>query len=195
MRKVEEAGYDPDRLPPGQYLTEKWPVLHAGTVPNTDLATWDFRVFGEVESPITLSWEEFTGLPTREITTDIHCVTRWSRFDTSFKGVHWSELAKVVTPKPSARYVLAHAEQDFTANVPLAALEDEEALLAYEADGEPLTPEHGWPLRLVIPKRYFWKSAKWLRGIELLDHDEPGFWERLGYHNEADYWKEERYGF
>jgi DMSO/TMAO reductase YedYZ molybdopterin-dependent catalytic subunit len=195
MRKVEEAGYDPDRLPPGQYLTEKWPVLHAGTVPNTDLATWDFRVFGEVESPLTLSWDEFTALPTREITTDIHCVTRWSRFDTSFKGVHWSELAKVVKPKPSARYVLAHAEQDFTANVPLAALEDEEALLAYEADGEPLTPEHGWPLRLVIPKRYFWKSAKWLRGIELLDHDEPGFWERLGYHNEADYWKEERYGF
>jgi DMSO/TMAO reductase YedYZ molybdopterin-dependent catalytic subunit len=195
MRKVEEAGYDPDRLPPGQYLTEKWPVLHAGTVPDTDLATWDFRIFGEVESPITLSWEEFTALPTREITTDIHCVTRWSRFDTSFKGVHWSELAKVVKPKPSARYVVAHAEQDFTANVPLAALDDEEALLAYEADGEPLTPEHGWPLRLVIPKRYFWKSAKWLRGIELLDHDEPGFWERLGYHNEADYWKEERYGF
>ena len=122
-------------------------------------------------------------------------MTRWSRFDTSFKGVHWSELAKVVKPKPSARYVLAHAEQDFTANVPLAALEDEEALLAYEADGEPLTPEHGWPLRLVIPKRYFWKSAKWLRGIELLDDDEPGFWERLGYHNEADFWKEERYGF
>jgi DMSO/TMAO reductase YedYZ molybdopterin-dependent catalytic subunit len=195
MRKVEEAGYDPDRLPPGQYLTEKWPVLHAGTVPKTDLATWDFRVFGEVENPITLSWEEFTALPTREITMDIHCVTRWSRFDTSFKGVHWSELAKLVQPRLSARYVVAHAEQDFTANVPLAALEDDEALLAYEADGEPLTPEHGWPLRLVIPKRYFWKSAKWLRGIELLDHDEPGFWERLGYHNEADYWKEERYGF
>jgi DMSO/TMAO reductase YedYZ molybdopterin-dependent catalytic subunit len=195
MRKVEEAGYDPDRLPPGQYLTEKWPVLHAGTVPNTDLATWDFRVFGEVENALTLTWDEFTALPTREITTDIHCVTRWSRFDTSFKGLHWNELAKVVKPKPSARYVLAHAEQNFTANVPLAALEDGEALLAYEADGEPLTPEHGWPLRLVIPKRYFWKSAKWLRGIELLDHDEPGFWERLGYHNEADYWKEERYGF
>jgi DMSO/TMAO reductase YedYZ molybdopterin-dependent catalytic subunit len=195
MRKVEEAGYDPERLPPGQYLTEKWPVLHAGTVPDTDLASWDFRVFGQVENPITLSWEEVTALPTREITIDIHCVTRWSRFDTGFKGVHWSELAKLVEPKPSARYVVAHAEQDFTANVPLAALEDEEALLAYEADGEPLTPEHGWPLRLVIPKRYFWKSAKWLRGIELVDHDQPGFWERLGYHNEADYWKEERYGF
>ena len=195
MRKVEEAGYDPARLPPGQYLTEKWPVLHAGTVPQTDLATWDFRVFGEVENPITLSWEEFTALPAREITIDIHCVTRWSRFDTSFKGVHWSTIAELVRPKPSARFVLAHAEQDFTTNVPLSALEDDEALLAYEADGEPLTPEHGWPLRLVIPKRYFWKSAKWLRGIELLDRDEPGFWERLGYHNDADYWNEERYGF
>jgi DMSO/TMAO reductase YedYZ molybdopterin-dependent catalytic subunit len=194
-RKVEEAGYDPARLPPGQYLTEKWPVLHAGTVPQTDLATWDLRVFGEVENPVTLSWEEFTALPTREITTDIHCVTRWSRFDTSFKGVHWSELEKLVQPKPTARFVVAHAEQDFTANVPLSPLEDDEALLAYEADGEPLAPEHGWPLRLVIPKRYFWKSAKWLRGIELLDHDEPGFWERLGYHNDADYRKEERYGF
>ncbi len=195
MRKVEEAGYDPARLPPGQYLTEKWPVLHAGTVPETDLATWDFRVSGEVENPTVLSWEEFTALPTREITIDIHCVTRWSRFDTAFKGVHWSTLAELVSPNPRARYVVAHAEQDYTANVPLAALEDEKALLAYEADGEPLMPEHGWPLRLVIPKRYFWKSAKWLRGIELLDHDEPGFWERLGYHNEADYWKEERYGF
>ena len=194
-RKVEEAGYHPDRLPPGQYLTEKWPVLHAGTVPQTDLSTWDLRIFGEVENPVTLSWEEFTALPTREITTDIHCVTRWSRFDTSFKGVHWSELAKLVRPKPSAGFVVGHAEQDFTVNVPLSALEEPDALLAYEADGEPLTPEHGWPLRLVIPKRYFWKSAKWLRGIELLAHDEPGFWERLGYHNEADFWKEERYGF
>jgi DMSO/TMAO reductase YedYZ molybdopterin-dependent catalytic subunit len=156
---------------------------------------WDLRVFGEVENPMTLSWEELTALPTREITMDIHCVTRWSRFDTSFKGVHWSELARLVNPKPSARFVVAHAEQDFTVNVPLLALEDENALLAYEADGEPLTPEHGWPLRLVIPKRYFWKSAMWLRGIELLDHDEPGFWERLGYHNEADFRKEERYGF
>ena len=195
MWKVEEAGYDPARLPPGQYLTEKWPVLHAGTVPNTDLATWDFHVSGEVENPISLSWEEFTALPTREVTMDIHCVTLWSRFDARFKGVHWSTIAELVRPKTGARYVLAHAEQDFTSNVPLSALEDEGALLAYEADGEPLTPEHGWPLRLVIPKRYFWKSAKWLRGIELLDHDEPGFWERLGYHNEADYWKEERYGF
>jgi DMSO/TMAO reductase YedYZ molybdopterin-dependent catalytic subunit len=194
-RKVEEAGYDPARLPPGQYLTDKWPVLHAGTVPETDLATWDFQVFGEVEEPLRLGWEEFKALPSTEITTDIHCVTRWSRFDTSFKGVHWRELAKLVKPKQSAHFVLAHAEQDFTANVPLAAIEDEEALLAYEADGEPLTPEHGWPLRLVVPHRYFWKSAKWLRGLELLPTDQPGFWERYGYHNDADYWKEERYGF
>jgi DMSO/TMAO reductase YedYZ molybdopterin-dependent catalytic subunit len=194
-RKVAEAGYDPERLPPGQYLTQKWPVLHAGTVPKIDLETWDLHVWGEVESPVRLSREELERLPATEISTDVHCVTRWSRFDARFKGVHWRELVALVRPKPSACFVVAHAEQGFTANVPLEALEDESALLAYEADGEPLTPEHGWPLRLVVPSRYFWKSAKWLRGLELLDHDRPGFWERYGYHNDADYWKEERYGF
>ncbi len=193
-QKLVEQGLDPARLPPGQYLTEKWPVLHAGTVPDTDLATWDFSVFGDVEKPITLSWEQLQELPSREVTVDIHCVTRWSRFDTSFRGVHWGELAKLVRPKPSAHYVIAHAE-GFTSNLPLAALEDEEALIAYEADGEPLTPEHGWPLRLMVPSRYFWKSAKWLRGLELRPADEPGFWERYGYHNDADYWKEQRYSF
>ena len=194
-QKVADAGYDPARLPPGQYLTEKWPVLHAGTVPDTDLSTWNFRVFGEVEKPVTLSWEGLTELPATEITIDIHCVTRWSRFDTRFKGVHWRELAKLVGPKPSVRFVVAHAEQGFTSNVPLEAIEDEKALIAYEADGEPLMPEHGWPLRLVVPSRYFWKSAKWLRGLEVLAEDRPGFWERYGYHNNADYSKEERYGF
>ena len=194
-QKVADAGYDPARLPPGQYLTEKWPVLHAGGVPETDLATWDLEVYGEVESPITLTWEQLQELPSTEITIDIHCVTRWSRFDTTFKGVHWSELAKLVSPKATARFVVAHAEQDFTANVPLSALEHDEALLAYEADGEPLTPEHGWPLRLVVPGKYFWKSAKWLRAIELRATDAPGFWERYGYHNDADPWKEERYAF
>ncbi len=134
--KVAEKGYDPARLPPGQYLTEKWPVLHAGTVPKTDLITWDFRVWGEVESPLRLTWEEFKQLPSTEITLDIHCVTRWSRFDAGFRGVHWRELAKLVRPRPSARYVVAHAEQDFTANVPLEFLEHEDALLATEADGE-----------------------------------------------------------
>jgi DMSO/TMAO reductase YedYZ molybdopterin-dependent catalytic subunit len=193
--KVREAGYDPARLPPGQYFTEKWPVLHAGTVPGVDLATWDFRVFGEVGNSLTLTWDEFLELPSTEVTVDIHCVTRWSRFDTRFRGVHWRDLARLVEPKPTARFVVAHAEQGFTSNVPLEAIEDEHALIAYEADGEPLTPDHGWPLRLVVPSRYFWKSAKWLRGLELRSTDQPGFWERYGYHNNADFVKEERYGF
>jgi DMSO/TMAO reductase YedYZ molybdopterin-dependent catalytic subunit len=194
-KKVADAGYDPARLPPGQYLTEKWPVLHAGTVPKVDLAAWDFRVWGEVENPIRLSWEELKYLPAAEVTVDIHCVTRWSRFDTSFRGVHWRDLAELVRPRPSARFVVAHAEQGYTANLPLEALEADDALIAYEADGEPLTPDHGWPVRLMVPSRYFWKSAKWLRGLELLDDDQPGFWERYGYNNNADFWKEERYGF
>ena len=192
---MQQAGYDPKRLPPGQYYTDKWPVLHAGSVPRTDIQTWDFRVFGEVENPISLSWEEFQELSATEIVTDIHCVTRWSRFDARFTGVHWRELAGLVQPRPSARFVVAHAEQGFTANVPLEFLEDEGALLAYEADGAPLTPDHGWPLRLIVPRKYFWKSAKWLRGIELLSHDQPGFWERYGYHNDADPLEEQRYGF
>ncbi len=194
-QKLVDRGIDPARLPPGQYLTEKWPVLHAGTVPQSDLATWDFSVSGEVEEPVTLTYGELQALPQTTITTDIHCVTRWSRFDTSFTGVHWRELAKLVRPKGTARFVVAHAEQGFTTNVPLSALEDDRALVTWAADGQPLAPEHGWPLRLVVPSRYFWKSAKWLRGLELLATDQPGFWERYGYHNEADYWKEERYGF
>src|SRR5690349_24831516 len=193
--KVREAGYDPARLPPGQYLTEKWPVLHAGDVPAVDVATWTLTVSGEVESPLTLSYDELRALPATEVTTDIHCVTRWSRFDAGFKGVHWQELAALCHPKPTARFAIAHAEQGFTANVPLAALEDEHALVAYEADGEPLTAEHGGPVRLVIPTKYFWKSAKWLTGIELSTIDKPGFWERYGYHNDADFWQEQRYGF
>ena len=194
-KKVADAGYDPARLPPGQYLTEKWPVLHAGSVPKVDLATWDFRVWGEVENPIRLTWQELKGLPSTEVTVDIHCVTRWSRFDTTFRGVHWRDLAELVQAKPSAQFVVAHAEQGYTSNLPLEAIGADDALIAYEADGEPLTPDHGWPLRLMVPSRYFWKSAKWLRGLELLDHDQPGFWERYGYNNNADFWKEERYGF
>ena len=191
--KVREAGFDPKRLPPGQYITDKWPVLHAGSVPAVDLATWDLRVWGEVGNNATFSWEQLLALPSVEITRDIHCVTRWSRFDTTFRGVAWSEIAKLVEPKPSARFVVAHAEQGFTANIPIEALEDAGSLIAYEAEGAPLTPDHGWPVRLVVPSKYFWKSAKWLRGLELLAHDEPGFWERYGYHNNADYWAEERY--
>ena len=194
-QKLRDAGYDPARLPPGQYFTEKWPVLHAGSVPTTDLATWTFRVWGEVENPLELTWEQLAALPRHETTQDIHCVTRWSRFDAQFSGVGWRTIAELVRPKPSARFAIAHAEHDFTANVPIRFLEDENAVLATEADGEPLSVEHGWPLRLVIPGKYFWKSAKWLRGIELVEHDRPGFWERYGYHNDADPWREERYGF
>jgi DMSO/TMAO reductase YedYZ molybdopterin-dependent catalytic subunit len=193
--KVREAGYDPARLPPGQYLTEKWPVLHAGDVPDVDLASWTLTVTGEVEQPLTLSYDELKALPATEVTTDIHCVTRWSRFDARFKGVHWRELAALSQPKPTARFAIAHAEAGFTANLPLEAIEDENALVVYEADGDPLTPEHGRPVRLVVPTRYFWKSAKWLRGIELSSIDKPGFWERYGYHNDADFWEEERYAF
>ncbi len=194
-QKLVEKGYDPGRLPPGQYLTEKWPVLHAGSVPHVDLATWDFRVWGEVEQPLGLTWEKLQALPSTEIVLDIHCVTRWSRFDTRFRGVHWRDLAELVQPRRSARFVVAHAEGGFTSNVPLSFLEDEQALVAYEAEGEPLTPDHGFPLRLVVPRKYFWKSAKWLRSLELRADDQPGFWERYGYHNDADYWREERYQF
>ncbi len=193
--KVREAGYDPARLPPGQYLTEKWPVLHAGEVPDVDVAAWTLAVTGEVEEPLSLSFDALKELPVTEVTTDIHCVTRWSRFDARFTGVHWRELAQLCRPKPTARFAIAHAEAGFTANVPLSALEDASSLVAYEADGEPLTPEHGGPVRLVIPARYFWKSAKWLRGIEVSSIDKPGFWERYGYHNDADFWQEQRYEF
>jgi DMSO/TMAO reductase YedYZ molybdopterin-dependent catalytic subunit len=194
--KVREAGFDPARLPPGQHLTDKWPVLHAGSVPEyRDLSTWTFRVFGEVEEPLELSWEQFGELPRATNVQDIHCVTRWSKFDTSFEGVHWRELAKLARPKQSSRFAIALAEGGFTANVPLSFLEREEALLATHGDGEVLAPEHGYPLRLVIPGKYFWKSAKWLRGIELSAVDKPGFWERYGYHNDADPWAEERYAF
>jgi DMSO/TMAO reductase YedYZ molybdopterin-dependent catalytic subunit len=193
--KVRAAGYDPARLPPGQYLTEKWPVLHAGDVPRVDVARWTLSVTGEVEEPLSLGYDDLRALPATEVTTDIHCVTRWSRFDAHFRGVHWRELAKLCRPKPTANFAIAHAEHGFTANVPLSALEDEHALVVYEADGEPLSAEHGAPVRLVIPSKYFWKSAKWLTGIELSSIDKPGFWERYGYNNNADFWHEERYGF
>ena len=170
-------------------------MLHAGGVPHVDLGSWRLRVTGEVEQEVELTWDELNALPRSSTTQDIHCVTRWSRFDTSFEGVHWRELAKLCRPKPTARFAIALAEHDFSANVPLAFLEEDEALLATHALGEPLTPDHGYPLRLVVPGKYFWKSAKWLKGIELTAVDRPGFWERYGYHNDADPWQEERYAF
>lgn len=185
-----------DRVPPGQYVTEKFPVLHYGSVPQYDnlLQTWDLRVWGEIEQPQQFSFTAFRALPTVMITTDIHCVTRWSKLDTHWEGVRFSEFLKHIPRlKPQARFVVAHCEQGFTANVPLELLLEEDALLAYKYDGAELTPDHGYPLRLLTPKKYFWKSAKWLRGLEFLAEDRLGFWERYGYNNHADPWLEERY--
>ena len=189
------AGIDESRIPPGQYYTDKWPVLHAGGVPRIDLATWDFRVFGLVRNPIRVSFDELVALGTQEQSSDIHCVTRWTKLDMPWKGVPMRAVLDLVQPLDRARFVIAHAEQGFSANLPLEAVDADDAILAYEAEGAPLTPEHGFPLRLLAPSRYFWKSAKWLRGLEITDVDRPGFWEGYGYHNDADPWKEERYGF
>ena len=185
---------DPSRVPPGQVVTQKFPVLHYGSVPDTDLAAWDFRVWGLVENPTKLNWDEFTRLPQKEVITDIHCVTRWSKLDTSWVGVPFHEIVEVVKPLPEAKFVMAHAENDFTANLPLEVLMDDDVLLAHRYNGAPLEPDHGYPLRLLVPSRYFWKSAKWLRGLEFLPDDKPGFWEDAGYHMNGDPWKEERYG-
>jgi DMSO/TMAO reductase YedYZ molybdopterin-dependent catalytic subunit len=181
------------RLPPGQVRTEKWPVLHYGSVPQVDLATWDFRVHGLVKSGKRWSWDEFLALPQVQVRSDIHCVTRWSRYDNLWQGVAFKEVMRHVETKPEARFVVIHAEQGFTANLPLSELEQDDVLFAHSHDGTPLTPDHGWPLRLVVPRRYFWKSAKWVRGIELVAQDRPGFWEQNGYHNLADPWHEERF--
>jgi DMSO/TMAO reductase YedYZ molybdopterin-dependent catalytic subunit len=182
-----------ERIPPGQYRTEKFPVLHYGSVPKVDLATWDFKVSGEVDSPFTLTWEQYRQLPRKTVHTDIHCVTRWTKLDTDWEGVPIQEILRLAQVRPTATHVLAHSEQGYTANLPLAVLDDDDVILADTYAGEPLEAEHGWPLRLLVPKKYFWKSAKWIRGLEFLDRDILGFWERYGYHNDADPWKEERY--
>ena len=184
---------DADRIPPGQYKTDKFPVLHYGSVPSTDLSTWDFRVWGEVENPFRLTWEEFRALPRKTVRTDIHCVTRWSKLDTVWEGVAIRTIIEMAGLRPDAKFVLEHCEQGYTANLPLDVLDDDDVLLADTFGGAPLEPEHGYPLRLVVPKRYFWKSAKWIRGLEFLERDILGFWERYGYNNNADPWKEERY--
>lgn len=181
------------RLPPGQSLTLKWPVLHYGSVPQFDPARWDFRVWGLVGGPIKLSWEDFNRLPKVRTHSDFHCVTRWSRFDNDWQGVAFREILKRVQPRPEAGYVLAHAEQGFTANIPLADLDRDDVLLATHHDGQPLTPDHGYPLRLIVPHLYAWKSVKWLRGLEFLDHDVAGFWEQNGYHMYGDPFREQRF--
>lgn len=188
-----QRGYAPERLPPGQYFTDRFPVLHVGEVPTTDLSTWDLRLFGAVGQDRTLGWDELRGLPEATVECDIHCVTKWTKLDTRWTGVRFRDVMALVDPDPRADTVLAHAEGDYVANVPLAALLDDDVLLAWGYDGAPLEPDHGGPLRLLVPKRYFWKSAKWLRGLEWRIGDEPGFWERNGYHNDADPFLEQRY--
>jgi DMSO/TMAO reductase YedYZ molybdopterin-dependent catalytic subunit len=187
---------DSDRVPPGQFLTDKFPVLHYGSVPTySNLDKWDFRVFGLVEEPLRFTWDELMKLPQRTQTVDIHCVTRWSKLDTAWTGIPWRELMKLIKVKPEATHAMAHCEYGFTANVGLDVLDDDDTMLAFAYDGKPLEPDHGYPLRLLVPKKYFWKSAKWLRGIEFMAGDRPGFWERNGYHMEGDPWKEERFGW
>jgi DMSO/TMAO reductase YedYZ molybdopterin-dependent catalytic subunit len=198
--KVKREG----RLPPGQALTSKFPVLHYGPVPSFNPATWNFRVWGEVAQERRWNWDEFNQLPRTKLVLDIHCVTRWSKFDTEWEGVSVRTLVEngLITPKPQARFVLQHAEYGFTANLPLEVVLADNFLMATHYNGVPITPDHGYPLRgvvgaipsnpdLVVP--YFWKGAKWLRGLEFTAQDRPGFWERAGYHNDADVWKEERF--
>jgi len=194
-RRVRPAGVDQSRIPPGQYATDKWPVLHAAGIPRADPGTWELRVFGLVRNELRLSLADLLALGTREVTVDIHCVTRWTKLDMCWRGVPFAALEAAAGPLDAARYVIAHAEQGYTANLPVEALRAEQVLLAHEAEGRPLTAEHGGPLRLLVPSRYFWKSAKWLRGLEFAAADRPGFWEGYGYHNDADPWREQRYGF
>lgn len=203
-KKDEQEKRAAGRLPPGQALTQRFPVLHYGPVPPFNPATWDFRAWGEVEQPLRLTWEEFNRLPRSQVTMDLHCVTRWSKFDMLWEGVALRTLMEngLLKLKPSARYVLQHAEYGYTVNLPLEVALQENFLLATHYDGQPLEPEHGYPLRGVIgaiPDKpelvtpYLWKGAKWLRGLEFMAQDKLGFWEEAGYHNEADVWKEERF--
>lgn len=192
-KQAERQKREEGKLPPGQSLTLKWPVLHYGSVPNFDPQTWDLKIYGLVESPLKLTWAEFNALPKVQTASDFHCVTRWSRFDNHWTGVAMQEILRRVNPKPGASHVLIHAEQGFTANVPLADLDRPEVLLATHHDGQPLSADHGYPLRLIVPHLYAWKSVKWLRSLEFFDHDVPGFWEQNGYHMYGDPWKEQRY--
>ena len=183
-----------DRLPPGQVLTAKWPVLHYGLVPRVDTHSWTFEVSGLVERPFTLTYVELLALPRMTVRCDIHCVTTWSRFDNAFEGVPVQLLLERAGVRPAAQYCLVSAEQGFTTNLPLADLDRPDNLVAFKHDGEWLTPEHGGPARLLVPHLYLWKSAKWVRGLTLLDADVPGFWEQNGYHMRGDPWTEERHG-
>jgi DMSO/TMAO reductase YedYZ molybdopterin-dependent catalytic subunit len=193
-RRLPE-GVDPARVPPGQTLTapDRWPLLHFGPVPRTDLAKWDLRVFGQVDQDLTLSYDEVRALPRKDVVADIHCVTGWSRLGDTWTGVPIQEILRRCRPRPAVTHVMAHSEFGYTTSVPVAVLDDDDVLLCYGWNGQDLTPDHGHPLRLLVPKKYFWKSAKWLRGLEFMPANRLGFWEQRGYHDDADPWLEQRY--
>jgi len=181
------------RVPPGQRLVKGWPVLHYGPIPTFDEATWDLEVSGAVESPYTLTYSELKGLGADDVQADMHCVTGWSTLDNEWTGIPFRVLAEKATPKPEAKWVIAHCDYGYSSDLSLQAMLDDDVLVAWAHNGEPLAPEHGFPLRLVVPKRYAWKSAKWLRGLEFAENNKRGFWEVRGYHVHADPWREERY--
>jgi DMSO/TMAO reductase YedYZ molybdopterin-dependent catalytic subunit len=182
---------DPARVPPGQYLTPDFPVLSAGPTPHTALDEWTFTIDGVVENPMSWNWRAFLGLPREAVTVDIHCVTKWSKLDTRWTGVPVSALLDHV--QTDAAHLTAWCDGGYTTNLPVQDVRDGKAWIVYEYDGEPLPPEHGGPARLLVPHLYFWKSAKWVRGLELREHDQPGFWESYGYHDHGDPWREQRY--
>jgi DMSO/TMAO reductase YedYZ molybdopterin-dependent catalytic subunit len=191
--ELERDGIDPERVPPGQYLTERFPVLHAGVVPEVDQATWDFTVGGLVAEDRRWTWNEFVAMPAAETVADIHCVTKWSKLDTQWAGVPVVDVWHQIEPDDGATHVLVHAYHGFTANLPIDDFLRSENLFAHTYDGAPLEPDHGYPLRLLVPHLYFWKSVKWVRGFTVLDGDRPGFWERNGYHMYGDPWAEQRF--
>ena len=182
-----------ERVPPGQRLTERFPVLHYGRAPLISVSEWKLRIFGLVEEERTLDWKEFSALPKVRLNADIHCVTSWSKLDTNWEGVSTSVVKDLVNIKPEARFVMVHAGPHFSTNLPIEDFFAEDVILATTYEGEPLSSEHGFPVRLVVPRLYFWKSAKWVTGLEFMLSDAPGFWESGGYHMHGDPWTEERY--
>jgi DMSO/TMAO reductase YedYZ molybdopterin-dependent catalytic subunit len=194
-KQAQQLGIDPSRIPPGQYLTERFPVLTYGPNPAFDLQNWDLKLDGEVDAPLSLTWDELLALPQTTITTDIHCVTRWSKLDTTWTGVRVRDLLERAQVRPAGRFVLAHCDGGYTTNMPLELLYDDHVLVAHTYEGQPLEHDHGAPLRLLVPQRYFWKSAKFLRRLEILSEDEQGFWELNGYHNDGDPFQEQRHWF
>ena len=194
-KEVARRGYDVARLPPGQYLTDRFPVLHVGDIPDYEPGEWDLSVTGLVDAPFTIGLDELQAMPSITMTVDIHCVTKWSKFDMGWTGVRVSDLFARAGVQPDARFVVEHAEFGYTTNLPLADITTPQSIVAYAYDGHPIEPEHGGPVRIVVPHLYFWKSAKWVRSLELLAADRPGFWERNGYHGYGDPFKEQRHSF